>query len=45
MSADECIKNVCASMYVHANQSIYHNVVIRQMTSKPGRFVLVTKLL
>lgn len=30
---------------VHVSWSIYYNVVIRQMTFKAGRFVLVTKLL
>ena len=38
MSTDENIKNGCASMYIHVNQSSYCNVVIRQMTSEPGRY-------
>lgn len=36
---------MCVCLCVHVSWSIYHNVVIRQMTFKAGRFVLVTELL
>lgn len=40
---DEHVNCVCRCVYVC--WSIYRNVVMRQVTSEPGGFVLVTELL
>jgi len=45
MGADECVKHASASLCVPVSCSIFRNIVIRQMTFKAGRFVLVAKLL
>lgn len=45
MSAVGCVKHAYASLWVHVSWSICHRVVIRQMTFRAGRFVLVTELL